>query len=469
MNTNRAILVVLIATLTLTGFALAQPEAARSVDEIAQLIEAASEGETVTIPAGRYEGNLRVSKPVVLDGLNAVVIDGLNSGTVVELTVPGITIRNLTIRGSGSTVDQEPAGIRAYDGPIIIEHNRFEEVYFGIDLRQSPDSIIRHNVVHGKDLELGRRGDGIRLWWSHGCQIHDNFVDGLRDMVFWYSEDLRIDRNRVVNSRYGLHFMYSHNTVLSENDLTENSVGIYLMYSNSITLRRNRIINNRGSSGYGIGLKDCDDITVEHNAILANRVGVYVDNSPSSFDSVGLIAHNSLSFNEIGLLATPITHNNVITANAFVENEEQVAVHGGGQLNNNVFAKDGFGNFWSSYAGFDLAGDGIGDSPYAPRNVFRDLLAREPNLRIFVHSPAQQAIELTARAFPDLNPEPMFEDPSPLTRPPTLDLFEPATTPSRAPMLAVACVLLLASGMGIWIAARQNSISVDIVQRSAQT
>lgn len=440
-----------------------------STDEIEKLVEAATEGTTVLVPPGVYEGNLRIIKAVVVDGQNAVTIDGLGKGTVVELTVPGITIRNLTIRGSGSTVDQEPAGVRAFDGPVIIEYNRFEDVYFGIDLRQSPESTIRHNIVHGKDLELGRRGDGIRLWWSHGSKVHDNFVDGLRDMVFWYSEDLRIDRNRVINSRYGLHFMYSHNTILSENDLAKNSVGIYLMYSNGITLMRNRIINNRGSSGYGIGLKDCDDIIVEDNALLANRVGIYIDNSPSSFDSVGLIARNSFSFNEIGLLATPITHNNVITENAFVENEEQVAVHGGGQLNDNQFSKDGLGNFWSSYAGFDLAGDGIGDVAYAPRNLFRNLLAREPNLRIFVHSPAQQAIELTARAFPDLNPKPMFTDPTPLTRPPELNLLEASTQGSRTTMVLISVVLLVSAGVGGWIASRQPRLGTPTSYRSAHS
>lgn len=417
----------------------------RSVDEIVRLIDAAEDGSTVRVPSGIYEGNLVVTKPVTLDGQGLVTIDGLGIGTVIELRVPQTTLRGFTIRGSGSTVDHEPAGVRVFDGPVVIEDNRFEDIYFGIDLRQSPESIIRNNHILGKDLELGRRGDGIRLWWSHGCVIENNTVLGLRDMVFWYSEDLIIRRNHVSMSRYGLHFMYSHHTLLTENELIENSVGIYLMYSNGITLTHNRVINNRGSSGYGIGLKDCDDIIVEHNALLANRVGVYIDNSPSSVDSIGRIAYNSLSFNEIGLLATPITHGNVVTENAFIENEEQVAVHGGGQLTLNQFSKDGRGNFWSDYAGYDLANDGIGDNPHAPRSLFRNLLAREPNLRIFVHSPAQQAIELTARAFPDLSPEPMFTDPDPLTIAPSLDLMTSTSRISRTPMVATSIGLVLMS------------------------
>lgn len=431
-----------IGLATPVSIASDQPQ---SVDVIAELIDQADDGATVTVPEGVYQGNLVVSKPITLLANGDVVIDALGNGTVIELRAEGITLRGFTVRGSGSTVDREPAGVRVFDGPVNIENNTFEDVYFGIDLRQSPETIIRNNHLVGKDLELGRRGDGIRLWWSHGCLIQDNTAIDLRDMVFWYSEDLTIERNKVSQSRYGLHFMYSHNTVMSENELTDNSVGIYLMYSNNITLKHNRVVNNRGSSGYGIGLKDCDNIIIQDNALLANRVGVYIDNSPSSVDAVGLITRNSLSFNEIGLLATPITHDNVITENAFIENEEQVTVHGGGQLTLNSFEKDGRGNFWSDYAGFDLENDGIGDLPHAPRSLFRNLLAREPNLRIFVHSPAQQAIELTARAFPDLSPQPMFTDPNPLSSVPALQLMSSSDSTNPWPMAALSGGLLLAS------------------------
>ena len=432
----------------------------KPVDEIARLIESAETGSTVVVPEGVYEGNLVIDKPVVLDGNGLVTIDALGKGTVIEITVGEVTLRGFTVRGSGSTVDQEPAGVRAYAGPVVIEDNHFEDVYFGIDLRPAADSIVRNNTVIGKELELGRRGDGIRLWWSRNCVIEDNTIDAVRDMVFWYSEDLRVARNHVTNSRYGLHFMYSHHTTLEANELSANSVGIYLMYSNDIHLIGNSIVNNRGTSGYGIGLKDCDAITVENNALFANRVGMYVDNSPSSVDSFGIIRGNKIAFNEIGLLSTPITHDNVITGNAFVENLEQVTVHGRGKLLLNEFSKDGVGNFWTNYSGFDQNDDGIGDFPYEPRSLFRSLLARQPNLRIFLHSPAQQAIELTARAFPELSPDPIFVDASPLTQPPELKLFVGTQSVSRLPMICLASGLLLLPTLGGWLVARQQPLPV---------
>ncbi|MBL4698981.1 MAG: nitrous oxide reductase family maturation protein NosD [Phycisphaerales bacterium] len=468
MSRTQAIMGVCVLLALVIG-ALAQ-EVHHTTDEIARLIDSAEPGSTVIVPAGVYEGNLRIEKAIVLDGQGLVTIDGLGKGSVVEIGVGDVTFRGFTVKNSGSTVDQEPAGIRAFAGPVIIENNHLEDVYFGIDLRPAADSVIRNNTVVGKELKLGRRGDGIRLWWSHNTIVEDNTIDAVRDMVFWYSEDLSVARNVVTNSRYGLHFMYSHNTTLRENELTSNSVGIYLMYSNNIHLVGNSIVNNRGTSGYGIGLKDCDAIVVENNALLANRVGMYIDNSPSSVDSFGIIRNNKVAFNEIGMLSTPITHDNVITNNAFVENEEQVTVHGRGQLMLNEFSADGVGNFWSDYSGFDQDNDGVGDFPHEPRSLFRSLLARQPNLRIFLHSPAQQAIELTARAFPELSPKPIFIDHSPLTRPPELDLLVSSQQTSRVPMVGFAVGLLLISGISGWLIAHQPRLPVltdsDLSQRA---
>ncbi|QDV02938.1 Periplasmic copper-binding protein (NosD) [Planctomycetes bacterium Pla86] len=416
------------------------------VERIVALIEASSDGETIQIPAGTYVGNLVIERSVVLEGRGEVVIDGGGEGTVVTILAPGVTLRGLHVRGSGAGVDREPAGIRAEVGPSIIEDNVLEDVLFGIDLRMASDSIVRRNRIVGMPLEAGRRGDGIRLWWSHDCVVSDNWLRGVRDLVLWYSERLTIERNDVADSRYGLHFMYSHETNVADNRLHQNSVGIYLMYSRRITLRGNSLRQNRGPSGYGAGLKDCDDILLEDNLFVANRVGVYLDNSPSSVDAVGRIANNQFVYNKVGMLVTPNTRRNVITENGFVENEEQVTVHGRGELSGNAFHElteaGPRGNYWSDYPGFDLDGDGLGDLAYEPRYLFEDLLAREPNLRLFVHSPAQRAIEFTARALPELRPAPKFVDPDPLMSPPASRRVGPGPDRGNLGQVALGLALL---------------------------
>lgn len=458
--------VILLSGATLFG---ATHRPAHSVDEIHRLIDESEPGATILVPAGVYEGNLVVRKSVTLDGQGHAIIDGLGEGTVVLILAADSGFRRFTVRGSGEGVDREPAGIRAETGPIIIEHNIIEDTLFGIDIRESPDSIIRHNTVRGKDLEHGRRGDAIRTWWSHGAQVVDNTVTDARDIVLWYSSDMTIARNTISRSRYGLHFMYSHDTIVEQNLLNGNSVGIYLMYSNGITVRDNVMNNNRGASGYGLGLKDCDDIRIERNGFMSNRVGVYIDNSPSSLDSTGVFHGNLLAYNETGVLATPNTHDNVFTDNAFLENEEQVGVHGRGTLHANAFAKDGHGNFWSDYAGFDRDGDGIGDLPYESQSLFESLIAREPNLRFFVHSPAQQAVEFTSRALPELRPEPKFSDPSPLTDRPEFSFAVATPGGSDRGMLLVALLLSGGAAALTWLVSRDGSLARLSLSRKDQS
>lgn len=452
---TRALLSILVAMALAAQCAGADER--RTTADIAALIDAAQPGDAIVVPPGVYHGRLRVTKPITLDGADAVVIDGGGDGTVVELLVPDITFRRFTVRASGANVTGEPAAIRAETGPVIVEHNTVEDALYGVDLRTAPGSVVRNNHIRGKDLEPGRRGDAVRLWWSPDCIVEGNTVVGTRDMVFWYSENLIVRDNEVSDSRYGLHFMYSHDTRLTGNVLRHNSVGVYLMYSNAITLEDNTFENNRGASGYGIGLKDCDAIVVRGNRILANRVGLYIDNSPSSFDGVGVVEGNLIAFNQTGLLATPITHGNTVTTNAFLENEAQVGVHGAGTLASNAFSRDGAGNFWSDYAGFDAERDGVGDLAYAPRSLFDSLVAREPNLRLFMHSPAQQAVEFTARALPEFRPEPIFTDPSPLT-------VQPATPAARAaarsplPIAGAAAALLALAGGCVGLGVRDRAL-----------
>jgi nitrous oxidase accessory protein len=453
---NARILISALALALVASSALgAQPTSV-----IASLIDAAGEGDTVLVPPGVYEGPLRIAKRVVLDGQGGATIDGQGVDVIVDIVAPGTTLRGFTVRNTSTSIDREAAAIRAEAESVVIEHNRIDDALFGIDLRSSPHSIVRHNTVRGKNLDSERRGDAIRLWWSNDSTVENNDVADSRDLVFWYSENLVVARNTVSNSRYGLHFMYSHDTELVGNTLERNSVGIYLMYSKGITLTDNTITNNRGASGYGVGLKDCDSIVLERNALLANRVGVYIDNSPSSIDSTGVIRENLIAFNESGVVATPNTHDNVFSANAFLDNEEQVSVHGRGSLTLNKFSESGVGNFWSDYAGFDADNDGVGDLPYEPRSLFESLLAREPNLRILQHSPAQQTVEFTARMLPEVRPEPKLVDPSPLARAPELGFEGVASAPAPAPMLALGALFLaISSGAAMWLAREDVTLS----------
>lgn len=384
---------------------------------LTEALAMAKEGDSIAVHGGTYAGPLLITKRVTLVGYDWPIIDGGDQGTVVKLTAPGIVLKGFIIRNSGSSLDAENSGIAVEASAAIIENNRLEGTLFGIYLRKAPQSVIRNNLISSKPLPLPRRGDPIRVWYSSNVRIEGNTVEKGRDVVLWYSKNLIVRGNSVSEGRYGLHFMYCDDALIKENRLVSNSVGTFLMYSRRLHLQRNTIAHNRGPSGYGIGLKDMDDAIIEENLFLDNRVGVFVDNSPREIDSTALFQSNVFAFNDIGVSLLPSVRRNQFIHNSFMDNQEQVHIAGGGQLEDNKWTVNGQGNFWSDYAGFDEDGDGIGDIPYRADRLFENLMDRYAALRLFIYSPVTQAVDFAARAFPFVRPQPKLTDTRPLMAP----------------------------------------------------
>jgi nitrous oxidase accessory protein len=240
--------------------------------------------------------------------------------------------------------------------------------------------------------------------------------------------------------------MYSDDEVIEENVLRHNSVGAFLMYSRRLTLRRNLFYNNRGPSGYGLALKDVDDVLAEGSRAVNNRIGLYLDNSPRSLDAVGTFRDNLIAYNDVGVALQPLVRRNTLSRNVFQENSVQVSAVGGGELAGNLWHHDGQGNYWSDYSGYDADGDAIGDLPYRSQSTFENLTDQYPELRLFQLSPVADAIDLAARAFPLFQPRPKMTDEHPLMVPPPLPPVPGLASPSPLPVLAAALGLLALGG-----------------------
>ncbi len=416
------------------------------------MIDAAAPGDTVIVPAGTWTAPILIDKPLTLEGQAWPVIQGDGSGDVIRIQSPDVTVRGFVVRGSGVSLDREDAGIRAMGANTVIENNRIEDALFGIYLEQAADSVVRGNTIHGMDLPISRRGDGLKVFYSPRTLIEANVMRDTRDALLWYSPYSIVRGNDFATGRYGLHMMQSDHHVIEENIFRNNSVGVYIMYGSGFELRRNLFTGNRGPSGYGIGLKEASDVLVEGNRIVNNRAGVYSDASPLQPDSTVTYRNNLFAYNEIGLEMLPNTQRNRIYENILLDNGVQVNVAGGGNLLRNDWAVDGRGNYWSDYAGFDADGDAIGDLPYTSKSLFDSLTGARPELRLFQLSPASDALDLAAKAFPIFAPQPRLSDPAPLTQPPALPPAPGLDAPPVAANFALA-VGMIALALGILAAA----------------
>jgi len=417
-----------------------------SFDLVRALTEAQA-GDTIIVPPGVYTGPFSVDKSVTLLGQGWPVIDGGGQGDVLTITAPDVTLQGLVIRNSGDSLTTENAGVTGLAPRLTVQGNRLQDVLFGIYLKNAPGSVVRDNVIKGKDLDLARRGDAIRLWYCAGSVVQGNHVTRSRDVVIWFSPNALIQGNLVEQGRYGLHFMYSDDQIIEENVLRDNSVGAFLMYSRRLTVRRNLFYHNRGPSGYGLALKDSDDVLAEGNRLVNNRQGLYLDNSPRSLDASGVFRNNLLAFNDVGAALQPLVRRNSFTHNIFQENSTQVSAVGGGELSGNAWHIEEQGNYWSDYAGYDADGDGVGDLPYRSQSTFENLTDQYPELRLFQLSPVADAIDLAARAFPLFQPQPKMSDDYPLLRPPALPAVPGLSARSATPTLLAALGLLALGGL----------------------
>lgn len=419
--------------------------------ELADAISAASTGDTIRVAGGSFEGNLVIDRSVTLLGEGWPVIDGGGAGTIVEVSAPDVTIRGFVIRNSGTLLEAEDAGVSVGADRASVIGNRIENVLFGVYMREADSCLVKDNRITGyAQLGPARQGDLVRAWYSSAVRIENNVLEHGRDLIVWFSDHSIVRGNTVSNARYGVHLMYDRDCEVSYNTFIRNSVGAYIMYSRRIVLEGNSVAYNRGASGFGVGLKDLDDSRLVNNCIVDNRVGVFIDNSPREIDSSMLFEKNMIAYNDQGILLPASVERTRVIDNSFMDNYEHVTVPGGGRVPEVAW----HGNYWSGYAGYDADGDERGDVPYRSDELFENLIGHHPKLRVFVYSPAMQALSLAASAFPVVRPQPKLVDDEPRLKP-----YYPPETPvlkteSAWPLGGAAFVMIslgvtLALGAGI--------------------
>jgi len=380
-----------------------------AVADLQALVDATPDGGVLSPPPGLYLGKIKINRPITLDGRGEVRIDGEGRGSVISIRGSGVTLRGLHIQGSGENHDTLDSGISVRGNRNRIEDNTIEDSLFGIDLGQSNDNVIARNKIRSKPLDLGVKGDGIRLWYSRGNQIVDNEIRDVRDVVVWYSGGNTIARNTVVGGRYALHFMYSERNIVEDNHYSENMVGIFLMYSDGVVIRRNTIAQGVGATSMGIGFKESSDVLLEDNVILRCATGIYLDISPYEPDTTNRFFRNRIAFNSIGVMFHSDWHGNVFEGNDFDDNFTQVAVRGGGGATRQVWRR----NRWGGYRGFDRDQDGTGDRPHEIFSYADRFWVEQPHAAFFRGSPLFEMIDMLDRLAPFTQPTLILRDEEP--------------------------------------------------------
>jgi len=360
-----------------------------------QLLSNADRLDTVFVEEGLYEGNIVIDKPLVLIGRGKPTIRGTGAGSVVTIAADSCTIRGFIIEHSGGMLMNEDAGILVKSNFNTIEANDLRDVLFGIYLFHAEHTTISFNTIKGRRaLEVGQRGSGIHIWNSNNNKCIANTITDARDGFYIQNANhTRIENNTVFDVRYGLHYMYADSNVFLNNTFSHNMAGAAIMYSRNILIRRNVFRHNRGVSSFGILFQDCHGSVIDSNVIADNGVGVFLESSTGNF-----FRHNLIARNDASLQMFQNSINNAFTENNFIDNLTPLLIVG--KRTETTWSVGGQGNYWSTYDGYDLDGNGIGDVPMKIQNVFHYLESVNENIRLYLYSPASQALATATKAFP---------------------------------------------------------------------
>lgn len=369
----------------------------------------AQPGDTVMVASGLYkEGNITITKPVYLIGVDMPILDGEKRVEILSIKSSHVTVRGFKVQHSGYATLDDPGAIKVYESnDVTIADNVLADNFFGIYIQYGKHCKVLNNQIAAFGTEEQQIGNGIHCWKSDSLQIIGNTVSGHRDGIYFeFVTHSVVWRNiSYGNIRYGLHFMFSNDDAYFTNYFHSNGAGVAVMFTKNVVMINNTFADNWGDAAYGLLLKEISDCLMVGNRFEQNTTGVFMDGTNR------LTAQkNVFEANGWGLRIQANCMDNNITANNFLGNTFDVSTNG--SLTLNIFA----GNYWDKYEGYDLNYDQIGDVPYHPLSLYSVVVEKKPPAMLLYRSFMVSLLDKSEKMIPGLTPE-NFIDEKPLMHP----------------------------------------------------
>ncbi|MCL7943548.1 nitrous oxide reductase family maturation protein NosD [Marinobacter sp. ATCH36] len=335
------------------------------------------------------------------------VIDGKGDGNAIDILAEEVTFSGCEVRNWGGDLNELDAGI--FVAPeargAVIENNRLRGPAFGVWLDATPDVTVRNNRIRGDaSIRSQDRGNGIHLFNTTGALIEGNDISQTRDAIYIETANNNEIRNNVMTDlRYGIHYMYSMHNLLEGNVTRGTRTGYALMQSKYLKVFNNRSENDEN---YGILMNFITNSELRGNVVTGVSQGHTAGVSISGAEGKAVFIYNSLynTFEDnvfrdsnIGIHLTAGSEENEMFSNAFVNNQRQVKYVA---TRTQEWSKEGRGNYWSDYLGWDRNQDGIGDVAYEPNDNVDRLLWKYPEAKVLMFSPAVDTLRWVQDAFP---------------------------------------------------------------------
>ena len=344
-----------------------------------------------------YKERLVIQKPITLKGVGTPIIDGGQRGDVIKVNADNVTIEGLQIQNSARSSQVDYCGVHVKDAQFVTVRNCvFRKNQFSVMFQNCKNGLIANNNISSNITYNPIMGNAVHCWKSDNMHITGNNIGHNRDGIdLEFVNNSHIDHNTVSGcARYGLHFMFSHFNVYNSNRFNHNQAGVAVMFAHNVEMINNTFEFNRGTSSYGLLIKELQYSTIKWNRFLDNTVGLLIDGG-SDLN----VHHNVIKNNGWGMRLISASTNDTIVHNNFLGNTFDMTTNVSYNRNNVN------GNYWDKYEGYDLNKDGYGDVPFHPLSLFSMLAEQNENVLFFFHSFLMNLLDATEKVLPSITPD----------------------------------------------------------------
>ena len=344
-----------------------------------------------------YKERIVIQKPITLKGVGTPIIDGGQRGDVIKVNADNVTIEGLQIQNSARSSQVDYCGVHVKDAQFVTVRNCvFRKNQFSVMFQNCKNGLIANNNISSNITYNPIMGNAVHCWKSDNMHITGNNIGHNRDGIYLeFVNNSHIDHNTVSGcARYGLHFMFSHFNVYNSNRFNHNQAGVAVMFAHNVEMINNTFEFNRGTSSYGLLIKELQYSTIKWNRFLDNTVGLLIDGG-SDLN----VHHNVIKNNGWGMRLISASTNDTIVHNNFLGNTFDMTTNVSYNRNNVN------GNYWDKYEGYDLNKDGYGDVPFHPLSLFSMLAEQNENVLFFFHSFLMNLLDATEKVLPSITPD----------------------------------------------------------------
>ena len=344
-----------------------------------------------------YKERLVIQKPITLKGVGTPIIDGGQRGDVIKVNADNVTIEGLQIQNSARSSQVDYCGVHVKDAQFVTVRNCvFRKNQFSVMFQNCKNGLIANNNISSNITYNPIMGNAVHCWKSDNMHITGNNIGHNRDGIYLeFVNNSHIDHNTVSGcARYGLHFMFSHFNVYNSNRFNHNQAGVAVMFAHNVEMINNTFEFNRGTSSYGLLIKELQYSTIKWNRFLDNTVGLLIDGG-SDLN----VHHNVIKNNGWGMRLISASTNDTIVHNNILGNTFDMTTNVSYNRNNVN------GNYWDKYEGYDLNKDGYGDVPFHPLSLFSMLAEQNENVLFFFHSFLMNLLDATEKVLPSITPD----------------------------------------------------------------